>query len=411
MAKRRANGEGTFFKRKDGRWSAQAFITQANGEKKRICFTSKDRNKAIEKLEKALKENERLPCSGKDWIMADYLDYWLNNVQSNQIRETTFTTYRLQIKNHLKPALGKYKLKDLSVYDIRAAIAYLEQRGCKGGTIQKFLIILSACLSCAMREELIYRNVAQLVEKPKYTPKETAIWQIKQAAFFLLKSREHPLYVAFLLLLICGMRRGEVLGIRWCDIDFDNNLIHVRQQIDRINGEIKARDLKTANSHRILPLVPIIRTALLELAPKRRTEISSFSPKLELSTEGTVVLSGAGTPLEPRNLARSFHLLADKLGLPRIKLHATRHTAATILKELNVPVKDVQLILGHANISTTLNIYQHGTTETQRNALCAVGERLLGNQNSNLTSAILPDKICDEQLFLEQGKLTAICDN
>jgi integrase len=228
-----------------------------------------------------------------------------------------------------------------------------------------------------MREELIFRNVAQLVEKPKHTPKKSIIWTAEQAASFLKTAKNHPQYIAFLLLLTYGMRRGEVLGLRWHDIDFENGVIHVRQHIDRINGKIMARDLKTANSRRELPLMASVRAALLTHAEQHGITPPPFSPHLEYSTQGTVVISEVKTPLEPRNLARCLSDLRQKVDLPHIRIHDTRHMAATFLKDLNVPVKDAQLILGHANISTTLNIYQHGTPETQRTAIAAVEKRLL----------------------------------
>ncbi len=242
----------------------------------------------------------------------------------------------------------------------------------------KCLQILSSCITCAMREDLVIRNVAKLVERPKYTPKETTIWSAEQAALFLQAVKEHPHYIAFLLFLTYGMRRGEVLGLRWCDIDFDNGLIYIRQQIDRINGEIKARDLKTQNSRRILPLIDNVRDTLLELSRKRGGIITKFEPHSELSTQNTIVVCRYGTILEPRNLNRCFYQLTEKAKLPHIKIHAMRHTTATILKDLNVPIKDVQLILGHSDLTTTAKIYQHGTFEVQQTALSAAHERLIG---------------------------------
>jgi integrase len=376
--KRRGNGEGTLFKRKDGRWSAQVSMTLANGATKRVCITLKSREAVKKRMHELLmQENNHIPYSEKDWTVAEYLDYWLRDVQKNHIRETTKSLYTFMIKKYIKPTVGNHKVRNLSVYDIRRAMDALTERGCSGRTLQKYLQILTTCLGCAMREELVARNVAQLVEKPKYKAKETMVWTAEQAALFLLVNRNHPQYIAFLLFLTYGMRRGEVLGLRYSDIDFDNGLIHVRQQIDRINGKIMARDLKTANSHRSLPLIADIRTALLAHAKKNGIILPCFNPSLEYTTKGTVVVSRVGTPLEPRNLARCFDELTKKAGLPRIKIHAMRHTAATVLKDLNVPVKDVQLILGHSDIATTLNIYQHGTPETHRSAISAIGERLL----------------------------------
>jgi integrase len=374
---RRSNGEGTLFQRKDERWSAQAYVTLSNGTKKRICITGRDHNIVKTKLREALaKEHRKIPYIEKNWTVGEYLDYWIQNIQQNNIRETTMSLYVIAINKHIKPTMGGHKLSSLSVQNVREAMNMLEKKGCPGPMRHKCLRILSACITCAMREDLVFRNVAQLVEKPKYTPKETIIWTAEQAALFLQAVKEHPQYIAFLLLMTYGMRRGEVLGLRWCDIDFDNGFIHVRQQIDRINGVIKARDLKTKNSRRTPPLIDDVRNALIECAKKRSITITKFNPQLELTTQDTIVISGAGTPLDPKNLTRCFHKLSDKLRLPRIKIHDMRHIAATLLKDAGTPVRDAQLILGHANSTTTMNIYQHGTSELQRAALSAVHERL-----------------------------------
>ena len=376
--KRRSNGEGTIFKRKNGRWEAQASVKQLNGSTKRVCVSAKSREAVREKLKKILEQDsQRLPYSKRDWTVAEYLDYWMTDIQQHRIRETTMSTYRYMIKNHIKPTLGYHKLQNLGVCHIRSALNELKKRGCSGAIQQKCLIVLTACLNCAMREEIIYRNVAQLVEKPAYTPKETMIWTVTQARHFLQMNQDHPQFIAFLLMLTYGLRRGEALGLRWCDIDFDNERVHMRQQIGRIDGIIMARVLKTKNSRRTLPLESFVRAALLTHAKKNGIIIPPFDPYFKLSTVETIIVSEASTPLEPRNLARCFHRLSKKAGLPRIKLHALRHTTATIFKDLNVPVKDVQLILGQAHITTTLSIYQHETLENHCAAIYGVGQQLL----------------------------------
>ena len=378
--KRRANNEGSIFKRNNGRWEGQISVTLVNGDRKRKCVTGKSREIVRMKLRELLKqENRGIPYSETDWTVAGYLDYWLRDIHSKDIRDTTLTTYGVMIENHIKPTMGNHKLRELSVLHLRKALDKLEELGRSERTRLECLRVLSVCLNYAMSEEggeLVNRNVAQLVKRPKYTPKKTAIWSSKQTALFLQTAKGHPKYIAFLLVLIYGLRRGEALGLRWCDIDFDNNLIHIRQQIGRINGKLEARDVKTDSSQRILPLMPNARAALLEYAKTNGIEISPFNLHSDFSTNNTVVVSEAGTPLDPQNLVRCFHVLTRKAGLPRIKIHAMRHMAATMLKDLNVPVKDAQLILGHSDVSTTLKFYQHGTQETMCAAISAAEKQI-----------------------------------
>ncbi len=376
---RKANGEGSVYLRKDGRFEAATFVTLPNGERTRIYFTKKRKSEVQELLREAQeRERNHIPYNEKKWTVAQYLRYWMDEVQISRIREGTWQHYNNLICKYIIPSLGAHKLEELSPHHIRRALCILEESGTSDRVRQGFLQVLSACLGCAMREELVFRNVAILVEKPKYTPKETAIWSTEEAMHFLRTAEGHQQYVAFLLFLTYGMRRGEVLALRYSDVDFSGGVIHVRQQIDRLNGKIKARELKTANSRRDLPLTDDVRAAILQHAEKNGVSALVYNPHHELSTGGTIIVSEAGTPLEPRNLARCFNILIKKAGLPRIKIHAMRHMAATALKDLDVPIKDTQLILGHANIATTMNIYQHGTPTIQRTALGKISSRLAG---------------------------------
>ena len=383
---RRVSGEGTLFKRKDGRWSGQAYVTLTNGSKKRVCIIGK-KGETREDVRACLrelihKEERHVPYAEKDWTLGEYFDYWIEVIMPNCVCESTWDSYNRAIKNHLKPTMCGHKLKTLSVQDVRNAIEAMTERGCPSGQMEKNLQVLVNCLNCAMREELIFRNVAQLVKKPKHTRKETVIWLANQAELFLETVKNHPKYIAFVLFFICGMRRGEIIGLRWSDIDFENGFIHVRQQIYRVKGkriksEIVVRELKTKNSRRTLQLVDDVRAALIEHARKNNITIPPFNPNFELSKQGTVVVGNTGNPVDPRVLGRCFESLIKKAGLPRTKLHAMRHMTPTYMKDLGVHMKDAQMILGHANIATTLNIYQHSTPEGQHAALNALGNRLL----------------------------------
>ena len=308
---KRANGEGTIFKRKNSNiWVAQDHVTLVNGEQKRLSGSGKTRAIAIMRLREKIKLTKcQMHSSGNDWTVAGYLNYWMREIQANRIRETTMTTYNVIIKKHIIPTMGYHKVRNLSVYNIREALAMMGDRGCSNRVKLECIRVLSACLNSAMREEIIHRNVAQLVEKPKYVPKEIIIWSLEQIRLFLDLYKDHPQYIALFLLLVNGMRRGELLGLRWSDIDFDNSVIHIRQQIDRINGKVKARDLKTMNSRRNVPLKSFICAALMEHAKKNNILIPPFNPNLELSLIDTVVMSKVGTPLEPRSLNRLFNTL------------------------------------------------------------------------------------------------------
>ena len=375
--KRRGNGEGTIFKDKNGRWRAMLYVSSGNGAKKRIQTSAKS-YEAIKKKVKEIQEREKngLIYTAKGWTVAEGLDYWLYKVHIKKIRENTLDSYERAIKNHIKPVYGGYKVQELTVRHMRLGMDTLEERGVSGRMRNEARKIMSAFLQWCMTEELIMRNVARLIEKPQHTPKKTVIWAAKQASFFIKAIREHRYYIVFVLFFCYGLRRCEDIGLRYCDIDFENNVIHVRQQIGRIKGKLKAWKPKTKESLRTLPLIPFVRSAILAHAEKNGVTIPPFDPYAEPSLEGTIVVSSAGTPLEPRTLGRVSDRLQEKLGLRHITLHAMRHMLATFLKDMGVPLKDAQIILGHTDSAMTL-WYQHENPDTHRSAISALGQNLL----------------------------------
>jgi integrase len=197
---------------------------------------------------------------------------------------------------------------------------------------------------------------------------------VAEARAFLDAAKGDPLYPAFMLLLIYGLRLGVLLGLRWRDIDRDDGEIRVRQQIQRIKGELRLYPVKTAAGRRDLPLLPIAQS-MLDL--RRQAQAAD---RVELGRawqdNGLVFTTKTGRPVEPRNLLRSFRRLCDRNKLRVIKVHHLRHTTATLLKNLGIPARDAQIILGHSRLAITLEIYTHEDREAQREALARISETL-----------------------------------
>jgi integrase len=187
------------------------------------------------------------------------------------------------------------------------------------------------------------------------------------------------LYAAFVLLIFYGLRRGEALGLRWEDIDFDAGTIRIRQQLQRIRGELLLAPLKTQAGKRDLPLLDVVRQALDGQAKRQatyRAEMGSAWPEI-----GLVFTTRTGRPVEPRNFVRSFRRICDDNKIRLIKLHHLRHTVGSLLKDLRVPARDAQTILGHTRISTTLEIYTDTDEEARREALTRLHGLLDQGQN------------------------------
>lgn len=371
VAKRAANGAGTIVQRSDGRYQGAVRVLLANGGKKRVCVYGHSRTEVLRKLQLLTSKSEKgVPHVNGSWTVRAWLESWLDGVVRTKNRPRTLERYRGVAQQYLIPLLGNHRLDHLSVLHVQGAIDLLHDQGVGARTLQQVRTVLSAALSRAERSELVHRNVARLVEIPSYQPKEIHPWTLQDARRFLTAVRGHQWEIGYVLLLIYGMRRGEAIGLRWSDIDFDAGAIHVRQQLQRIDGKVVAGEVKTAAGRRTLPLVPMLRTLLEAHASARDTRV------LGEADEDLVLTSKTGAPIEPGNFARTFYLTAERAGLRRITVHQTRHTAATLLKSMGVQARDVQLILGHSNVSTTQQLYQHGYIEEHHAMLTHVADTL-----------------------------------
>jgi integrase len=240
--------------------------------------------------------------------------------------------------------------------------------------VQVMKTVLSSALTRAMREELVMRNVARLAEVPTWERKPITPWAAAEARAFLDAATDDPLYPATVLLLLYGLRRGEVLGLRWHDVDQADDEIRIRQQVLRVKGRLWIGPVKTAAGRRDLPLLQLASDVLAtrrDLQAAHRAELGRAWPDNDL-----VFTTRTGRLIEPRNLVRSFRRICDANDLRVISLHHLRHTTATLLKNLGVPARDAQLILGHSRLAVTLEIYSHENKQAHREALGKISDAL-----------------------------------
>lgn len=254
MGARKRNGEGTISgPRKDGRYVGAFYAPTNTGTTKRVYVYGRTHAEAHEKLiAEQAKVMAGIPVPAQSWKLGAYLDYWLEHVVKPTRRPATVAPYEINIRVHLKPGLGKHQLRRLSVPTLQAFLNGKIKSGQSVRNVQILRQILSAALSRAMREELVVRNVARLVELPTWEAAEVVPWSDAEALSFLAAPANDPLHPA-LVLLLYGLRRGEVLGLRWSDIDGDT--IHVRQQVQRIRGQLHVGPVKTRAGNRDLPLL------------------------------------------------------------------------------------------------------------------------------------------------------------
>jgi integrase len=376
MSARKRNGEGTISgPRKDGRYVGAFYALTNTGTTKRVYVYGRTYEDARTKLiAEQAKVMAGIPVPAQSWKLGAYLDYWLEHVVKPTRRPATVALYEINIRVHLKPGLGKHQLRRLSVPTVQAFLNGKIKSGQSVRSVQILRQILSAALARAMREELVARNVARLVELPAWEPPEVIPWSDAEALSFLAASADDPFHPAFVLLLLYGLRRGEVLGLRWADIDGDT--IHVRQQVQRIKGQLHIGPVKTRAGSRDLPLLGLAAHAL----PSRREAQQHDRERLgsAWTDTGLIFTTRTGRPVEPRNLVRSFARICDDNGIRRIRVHALRHTAASLLKKLGVPPKDAQVILGHAHVTTTQQIYTHVDEAAKLDAITRLNKLLSG---------------------------------
>jgi integrase len=344
---RRRRGSGTVYKRKEGRYEAACWVNTPLGIK-RVRRYAKTLNEAESILVEMRRKNDSgLLNSAREEKLGNYMDYWLLSVKSS-IRRRTYSSYETTIRLYLKPGLGNKSLTKLTVAETQLFINNQGRIGQSHRNLQKMRIVLSAILNHALYEERVIRNVAHSVKIPTYKPKEIQPWTIEQLASFLKFSSDSPYYPIYFLMGFYGLRSGEALGISWSDIDTNNKVIHIRRQVEYVNNNYEYAELKTKAGRRDLPIVGMAQVVLDNLSQ------TSNGPLPDL-----VFKTLTGLPVDAGNVRRTFKRLSQLAELPIINPHHLRHTAATNLKNLKIAPKDVQMILGHAHISTTMQIYQH----------------------------------------------------
>ncbi|MFC4591833.1 tyrosine-type recombinase/integrase [Sphaerisporangium corydalis] len=402
-SRKRSNGEGTIVQRKDGRYEAKVFLPTTAGTVKRISVYGRTREECHTKFIKLKAQGDRgIPVAAESWTVGDYLTYWLEHVVRAERRPKTVQGYEGVIRRYLVPALGRKRLDKLNAAEVRQFVTSLRngcqccQRGwdkarkpsecCakKGGAccehkiqarmVQSIHAVLRNALENAVREEVIHRNVAKLVKisPPKY--KVNRGLTVAQAKAILNAAQAHRLGALYVLAVCLGLRRGELLGLRWKDIDLEAGSLEVIQALQRVAGQLRFVKPKSEDSERTIPLPPLCLDVLREHHKRQIAERSDRWPDWE--DHGLVFPSRRGTPMEPDNLRRSWAEIRATAGLGAVRLHDLRHTCVSLLLDLGVPPHTVKEIVGHSDIEVTMTIYAHSSLSDKRAALGKLGDVL-----------------------------------
>ncbi|MGI5352957.1 site-specific integrase [Streptomyces sp. CA-250714] len=413
MSGKRGNGEGSIYPYRNG-FAAYVWVTTPDGKRKRKYVYGKTRTAVHEKWLKLHAESRKGPVATASPTVAQFLTYWLREVVKPDLKPKTYETYELHTRLFLIPGLGSKRLDKLAVRDVRtwmnrameqcrccargidAARPRKEQRCCALGrcckrlpsrrTVNDARAVLRSALTHAMTEELITKNVAALVKVRSGRKQRREPWSVEEARTFLEAARlaYDPLYPAYVLVLVLGFRRGEVLGLCWQDVDLEAGTVTVGRQLQRISRRLVHDETKTEASTATLPLPQICITAL---QLRRKTQEAARKAAGELWTESDFVFTTRyGTPIEPRNFNRVFDARTVKAGVRKIRLHDTRHTCGSLLAALDVHPRIAMQILRHSKIAITMEVYTHVPSEETRKALRKLGKHLGGSADDNPAS-------------------------
>ena len=362
---KRANGEGTIVRKPNGKgWAGAITIGyDENGKQVRRHVSGVTQAEVREKLDalRVQREQGSLVKTAQD-SFGDFLDKWLSYKQPH-VRQTTYADYEAHIRRFVKPILGKQKLAKLTPMHVEGMVASMMTNDRPPAQVKRCLKLTNMALAQALDWGLVGQNVAERIKPPKVEKREMKVWTPQEATRFLAAAEGHRYYALYYLALATGMRRGELLALRWADIDTVARTANVCRAAVYVKGKLRDSTPKTAAGIRTVALSQDVLDVL-------RSHRASFG-------YGELIFgSRAGTYLNPSNVARAFERFCEQAKVPRIRFHDLRHTSASLLIRSNIPVKVVSDRLGHSDSSFTLRTYVH-VFDDQRRAAALPLEQML----------------------------------
>lgn len=392
MSTKNANGEGSVYKRADGRWAASITVEDpTTGTTKRRTLYAKTRREAREKLraahERAAQEQ---PITDTRAALATWIERWIETtLEASPRKQTTRELYATVARHYIATdPIARRTLDRLRPSDVEAFLLRLRNAEKDDGapaysasTIRTTYTVLRSILDGAVRDGLLARNPVESVKRPSAERTEARYLTADEARALMEAARSSRHYAAVVLIAHTGLRRGEALALRWEDVDLEGPTpsVRVRGTLARTRGALVVTAPKTTQSRRTVPLtaeaVAVLRQ---QSAAQKRDRLRAAN--LWADTD-FVFTTATGEPIDPRNLFRVVQVAAKAAGLEHVGVHSLRHTAATLMLESGVNIKAVSSLMGHSSIAITGDVYAHVTDDTARAAMAALGGAL-GEQSA-----------------------------
>jgi len=365
---KRGNREGSIYQRADGRWVAQISLpgdSRLKRRRKTIYGRTRDevRRRKLD-AEKLVKDGGRI--APERLTVTSFFKSWLEN-RRHELRWQTWRRYEQLFRSHVEPELGSIRLSKLRLDHLRDLYSLKLDEGLSSTTVRHMHAVIRGALNQAEREDLIVRNVSRQVNPPRKRQYEINPLSPSDARKFRRRATGHPDEALYVLALTTGMRQAELLGLRWRDVDLGNGFVSVNRSLVFEGNDWSLEEPKTASSRRRIHLGTDAHTALREHQRKQLEQRMKLGPVWD--DNDLVFPSEIGTPRRGANVVyRSFRPLLESVGLPRIRFHDLRHTAATLLLGEGIHPKVVSEMLGHASVQLTLDTYSHVTPTMQQEA-------------------------------------------
>ncbi|MGV9673553.1 tyrosine-type recombinase/integrase [Gordonia sp. NPDC003504] len=375
---KRSNGEGTVRQRPDGRWEGRlSYIDPVTETRKRVSVYAATATACRSKLKDVVDRIEDgQPAKDAALTLGQWLKTWRTTaLEASDRRATTKALYSSMSRTHLEGSpIGRKRLDKLKPSDVEAMVVNLRKDGLSESTVRQVYTVLRAALDIAVRDGLLGTNPAAKVRRPKVTRAEARHLSTDEVRRLLDAARSSRYFLGVLVMATTGLRRGEVAGLAWSDVDLDKGELTVRHTLSRVGGELVLTEPKTTRSRRRVPLLPNVVAELRTHRTKQKTERLAAGDQWVQT--GMVFTTEFGTMVDPRNMLRVVEVAAKAAKLEDVGAHTLRHSAAVALLEGGVNIKAVADILGHSSVAITGDVYGHTTDDSARAAIATLGSAL-----------------------------------